>query len=252
MLFFHICLKQDTHFLLQEAWCSRPTPSSGLDIFRLMVGISPSRCHLLTLPSSHSSQIQHPVSCLGGALAPTAQLLRTFYLFYLYLSRLYLFAEAMFKGDHLFQVFPGKPGHKSSGPLPPFPCLLVHSACGAFVGSTWSVSVCSPRLWATRGHRWCFCSWDPSIWQRAWPTAGSADWIWILLLVLLLPGRTLGRRHLFSISPWHLKIFPSKLSHLDSFHVSCHNISSGIGDTGRPGFKFQLPSHLVKVDLTRL
>ena len=68
-----------------------------------MVGISPSRSYLLTLPSMHSSQIHHPVSCLG-ALAPPAQLLRTFYYFCLYLSRLYLFTEAMFKGDHLFQV----------------------------------------------------------------------------------------------------------------------------------------------------
>ena len=103
MFFFQICLKQDTHILLQEAWCSRPAPNSRLDIFRLMVGISPSRSHLLTLPSMHSSQIHHPVSCLG-ALAPPAQLLRTFYYFCLYLSRLYLFTEAMFKGDHLFQV----------------------------------------------------------------------------------------------------------------------------------------------------
>lgn len=137
VLLSHLCKARYT-LLTSGNLKFKAHPNSRLDIFRLMVGTSPSRSHLLTVPSIHSSQIHHPVSCLGGALAPTAQLLRTFYLFYLYLSRLYLFAEAMFKGDHLFQVFPGKPGHKSSGPLPPFPCLLVHSACGAFVGSTWS------------------------------------------------------------------------------------------------------------------
>lgn len=75
MFFFQICLKQDTHILLQEAWCSRPAPNSRLDIFRLMVGISPSRSHLLTLPSMHSSPLSgwlpaghshyvHPEPCL--------------------------------------------------------------------------------------------------------------------------------------------------------------------------------------------
>lgn len=216
-----------------------------------MVGISPSRSHLLTPPGIHSSHIHHPVSCLG-ALAPTAQLLRTFYLFYLYLSRLYLFTEAMFKGDHLFQVFSGKPSHKSSGPLPPSPCLLVHSACGALVGSTWSHVHLFSQTMSYKRPRPKFCSWNPSIWRRAWPTAGSADWTWILLLVLLLPGRTLGRRHLFSTSPWHLKIFPSKLSPLGFFYLSCHIVSSWVGDTGRPGFKFQPPSHFFSVDLTRL
>ena len=144
------------------------------------------------------------------------------------------------------------PGHNWSGPLPPFPCLLVHSACGAFMGSIWSHVHLFSQTMSYMRPRLMFCSWNPSIWHRAWPTAGSADWIRILLLVLLLPDRTLGRRHLFSISPWHLKIFPSKLSAFGFFNLSCHIISSGVGDIGRPGFKFQLPSHLVSVDLTRL
>lgn len=64
-------------------------------------------------------------------------------------------------------------------------------------------------------------------------------------LGLILPVRASGRRYLFSVSPESLVSFLSKHNPPTFFHYSCHVISGGAGDTDRPGFKSDHPSHLL-------